>query len=310
MESFSRGWSFLKQAWQMAFKDKDLLKPSIYALIAGMIVSVIGIIPIVGAVFLFGNSQFGNVIVFGLGAIMIFVQFIVSYIFSAMTVYLIYGYLAEGDGRMDKAWDIVRRDFFDILTLAAASTAVNLLRNAAQRNRRGGIAASLARGATNLLQVLWTEASYLILPSMVIDDLNLKDGMQRVLNITRENLLLIGISTVGVRWVTGLIGFVLGFVGFLIALAIGGGAVYLTGQVNVLSILAIAVAAFIFFAFVMLSSVISSYTTTAYHTCLYIWAREVEKVQVTAGQPVRVPAPAPLAAVLDVQTLSRSASGI
>ena len=310
MESFSRGWSFLKQAWQMAFKDKDLLKPSIYALIAGMIVSVIGIIPIVGAVFLFGDSQFGNVIVFGLGAIMIFVQFIVSYIFSAMTVYLIYGYLAEGDGRMDKAWDIVRRDFFDILTLAAASTAVNLLRNAAQRNRRGGIAASLARGATNLLQVLWTEASYLILPSMVIDDLNLKDGMQRVLNITRENLLLIGISTVGVRWVTGLIGFVLGFVGFLIALAIGGGAVYLTGQVNVLSILAIAVAAFIFFGFVMLSSVISSYTTTAYHTCLYIWAREIEKVQVTAGQPVRVPAPAPLAAVLDVQPLSRSASGI
>lgn len=310
MESFLRGWSFLKQAWQMAFKDKDLLKPSIYALIAGMIVSVIGIMPIIGAVFLFGDTQFGKIIIFVLGAMMIFVQFMVSYIFSAMTVYLIYGYLAEGDGRLDKAWDIVRRDFFDILTLAAISTAVNLLRNAAQRNRRGGIAASLARGATNLIQVLWTEASYLILPSMVIDDLNLKDGMQRVLNITRENLLLIGISTVGVRWVTGLIGFVLGLAGFLIALSIGGAAVYLTGQINVLSILALAVAAFIFFAFVMLSSVISSYTTTAYHTCLYIWAREVEKVQVTAGQPVRIPAPAPLAAVLDVQPLSRSASGI
>lgn len=303
MESFSRGWSFLKQAWQMAFKDKDLLRPSIYALIAGMIVSVIGIIPIIGTVFLFGNSQFGNVILFVMGGLMIFVQFVVSYIFSAMTVYLIYGYLAEGDGRMDKAWDVVRRDFFDILTLAAASTAVNLLRNAAQRNRRGGIAAGLARSATNLLQVLWTEASYLILPTMVIDDLNLKDGMQRVLKITRENLLLIGISTVGVRWVTGLIGFVLGFVGFLIALAIGGGAVYLTGTINALSILAIAVAAFIFFAFVVVASVISSYTTTAYHTCLYLWAREVEKVQVTAGQPVRVPAPAPLAAVLGVQPL-------
>ncbi len=46
MQSFSRGWSFLKQAWEMAFKDKDLLKPSIYALVAGMIVSVIGIIPL------------------------------------------------------------------------------------------------------------------------------------------------------------------------------------------------------------------------------------------------------------------------
>jgi hypothetical protein len=297
MESFSRGWSFLKQAWQMAFKDKDLLKPSIYALVVGMIVSAIGIIPIIGVVFLFSDSQFGNIILFVMGGVMIFVQFMVSYIFSAMTVYLIYGYLAEGDGRMDKAWAVVRRDFFDILTLAAASTVVNLLRTAAQRNRRGGIAAGLARSATSLLQVLWTEASYLILPSMVIDDLNLRDGMQRVLTITRENLLLIGISTVGVRWVTGLIGFVLGLVGFLIALAIGGGAVYLTGQINALSILAIAFAAFIFFAFVMVASVIGSYTTTAYHTCLYLWAREVEKVQVV-GQPVRVPAPAPLAAVL------------
>src|SRR5688500_14121435 len=103
MESFSRGWNFLKQAWSMAFKDKDLLKPSIYALIVGMIVSVIGIIPIIGALFLFGGSRFGNVILFILGAILIFVQFVVSYVFSGMTVYLIYGYLAEGDGHMDKA---------------------------------------------------------------------------------------------------------------------------------------------------------------------------------------------------------------
>ncbi|HKI53934.1 MAG TPA: hypothetical protein VJ987_07395, partial [Anaerolineales bacterium] len=212
MQSFSRGWSFLKQAWSMAFKDKDLLKPSIYALVAGMIVSVIGIIPIALAGFVLGGSQFGNVVMALLGGLMIFAQFVVTYIFSGMTAYLIFGYLSEGDGRMDKAWDIVRRDFFDLLTLAAASTVVNMLKNAANRNRRrSGIASGLIRGAANLFSVLWTEASYLILPAMVIDDLNLKDGMQRVLNITKENLLLIGISTVGVRWVTGLIGFLLGF---------------------------------------------------------------------------------------------------
>ena len=297
MQSFSRGWSFLQQAWGMAFKDKDLLKPSIYALIVGMIVSVIGIIPIIGAAFLFGDSQFGRIILFVLGAIMIFIQFVVSYVFSAMTVYLIYGYLAEGDGRMDKAWAIVRRDFFDILTLAAASTAVNLIRNAAQRNRRGGIASSLARGATSLLSALWTEASYLILPAMVIDDLNLKDGMSRILKITKENLLLIGISTVGVRWVTGLIGFALGAGGLIIAFAIGGGAAYLSGGSTALSIIGIAIGALVFFTSVIIASVIGSYTSTAYHTCLYIWAREAEKAQV-AGQPIRVAAPAPLAAVL------------
>jgi membrane-anchored glycerophosphoryl diester phosphodiesterase (GDPDase) len=297
MQAFSRGWLFLKQAWVMAFKDKDLLKPSFYALIVGMIISVIGIVPIVGAAILLGDSTVGRIIMGIMGAIMVFVQFVVTYIFSAMTVHLIYGHLAEGDGRMDHAWAIVRRDFLDLLMLAAASTFVNLLRSAAQRNRRGGIGAGIARGATSLLQVLWTEASYLVLPAMVIDDLNLKDGMARILKITKENLLLIGISTVGVRLVNGLIGFVLGFGGFILALAIGGGAVYLTGGMNAVSIIAIAVAVLVFFTIVMVTSVINSYTSTAYHTCLYLWARGAEKAQ-TAGQPIQVAAPAPLAAVL------------
>ncbi|HSG44389.1 MAG TPA: hypothetical protein VLA72_14665 [Anaerolineales bacterium] len=298
MQSFSRGWSFLKQAWSMAFKDKDLLKPSIYALVVGAAVSVLGIIPIALVAVLLGGSQFGNIIMAIMGGLMVFVQFLITYIFSGMTAYLIFGYLSEGDGRMDKAMDIVRRDFFDILTLAAVSTVVNWLKNAANRNRRGGnIGASLIRGAANLFSVLWTEASYLVLPAMVIDDLNLKDGMQRVLNITKENLLLIGISTVGVRWVTGLIGFLFGFVGLVLAFAIGGGAAYLTGGFGAVTIVGIVVGALIFFAFVMIASVVSSYTSIAYYTCLYIWAREVEKAQV-AGQQIQVAAPAPLAAVL------------
>ena len=297
MQSFSRGWSFLKQAWSMAFKDKDLLKPSVYALVVGAIVSVLGVIPIVIAALLFNGSSIGNIVMAVLGALMIFMQFVVTYVFSGMTAYLIFGYLSEGDGRMDKAWSVVKRDFFDILTLAAVSTVVNMLKNAANRNRRGGLASGLIRGAANLLEALWTEASYLILPAMVIDDLNLKDGMQRILNITKQNLLLIGISTVGVRWVTGLIGFLFGFGGLLLALAVGGGAVYATGGFNFLSILGIAIAALIFFMFVMIASVVNSYTSIAYHTCLYIWARDVEKAQ-AAGQPLQVAAPAPLAAVL------------
>jgi len=299
MQSFSRGWSFLKQAWDMAFKDKDLLKPSVYALVIGMVVSVIGIIPIAIAGFLLGGSSVGNAIMVIMGGILMFVQFVVSYVFSGMTAYLIFGFLSEGDGRMDKAWEIVKRDFFDLLTLAAASTVVNMLKNAANRNRRrgGGIAAALVSGAANLFSVLWTEASYLILPAMVIDDLNLKEGMQRVLNITRENLLLIGISTVGVRWVTGLIGFLFGAVGLAIAFAVGGGAAYLTGGFGAVTIVGVVVGVFIFFVFVTIANVVNSYTSIAYHTCLYIWARDVEKAQV-AGQPIQISAPAPLAAVL------------
>lgn len=89
MESFSRGWSFLNQAWQMALKDKDLIKPSIYALIVGSIVSVVGAIPIiVVAVFVGDAGRFGQILLAVMGAFLVFLNFVVSYVFSGMTVYL------------------------------------------------------------------------------------------------------------------------------------------------------------------------------------------------------------------------------
>jgi len=41
----------------------------------------------------------------------------------------------------------------------------------------------------------------------------------------------------------------------------------------------------------MVASVISSYTMTAYNTCLFLWARDVEKAQ-AQGRSMQVTAPA------------------
>ena len=302
MQSFARGWSFLKQAWSMAFQDRDLIKPSIYALIAGSIVSLIGAIPIIITALLVGDTgRFGQLILAVMGAILVFVNFVVSYVFSGMTVYLIYEYLTKGDGRMDTAWSIVRRDFFDLVTLAAVSTAVNVLRNAARRNRNrgglGGIAAGMISAAAGLLEVLWTEASYLILPAMIIEDMNLTNAAKRVAQIVRDNLLLVGISTVGVRAVTGLIGFVLGFTGLVLGIGIGYGIIAILGTTTIGLVFGIGLGLMVFLLSTMVASVITTYTTTAYHTCLYLWARNVEVAQ-TLGQPAQISAPAPLAAVL------------
>jgi len=222
---------------------------------------------------------------------------VVTYMFSGMTVYLIYGYLSEGDGRMDKAWAIVRRDFFDILTLAAASALVSMLKSSSRRNGRDSLLSGLVRSAAGVLETLWTEAALLVLPAMIIDDLNLKDGLRRIWEITKENVLLIGISTVGVRLVTGLISFIFSAIGFVVAVGIGGGSAYLSGGITAVSIVGIVIGALIFFSFVMVASIFSSYTNTAYHTCLYIWAREVETAKAD-GSSVTVKAPAPLAAAL------------
>ena len=296
MQSFSRGWSFLKQAWLMAAKDKDLIKPSIMALFAGFIVSVIFIPLMVGAGFLTGGNSgwVGQVILFILGAVMIFIQFSVSYIFSAMTIYLIYGYLAEGDGVMSKAWAIVRREWLNILSLAAASTGVNILRSAIRGKGKNVIGNALA----GLINTVWTEAAFLILPAMVIEDINLKNALQRAGTIIKNNLLLVGISTVSVKAVNGLIGFLLGLLGIGLGFGIGFGIITITNTSTFGLVSGIGLGVIIAGIFIMVATVVTSYTNTAYHTCLYLWARDVEKAQ-ASGSSAPVLAPAPLAAVLN-----------
>jgi hypothetical protein len=297
MQAFSRGWSFLQQAWQMAFKDRDLIKPSIYALIVGSLVSLIGSIPIILVAFLLGDTgRVGQILLAVMGAFLVFINFVITYVFSGMTAYLIYEYLTQGNGRMSTAWSIVRRDFFDLVTLAAVSTGVNLLKNAARKNRRG-VAAGLISAAAGLLEVLWTEAAFLILPAMVIEDMNLSSAARRVAQIVKENLLLVGVSTVGVRAVTGLLGFLLGFGGAVLGFAVGYAVIAILGSGTLGLVLGIGLGVLIFFLFTMVGNVIGTYTSTAYHTCLYLWARNVEVAQKT-DQPIRVAAPAPLAAVL------------
>lgn len=299
MQSLSRGWSFLQQSWEMVFKDRDLIKPSIFALIAGMVVTVIGLVPLVGAALVLGDSTWlGRGVLLVLGAALVFAHYVVSYVFSGMTVYLIYGYLAEGDGRMDKAWERVRREFWNIVSLAAASTAVNVVSRQARgrANRRGG-AAVIGGAIAGLVETVWTEAAYLILPAMMIEDTNLAAGVKRATQIAKGNLLLIGVSTVGVRWITGLIGFVLGVIGLAVGFGVGYGLNAVLGGATAGLIAGMAVGAMIFFLFVIVASVIGSYTMTAYHTCLFLWARDVEKAR-AAGKAVQVAAPAPLAAAL------------
>ena len=295
MQSFSRGWSFLKQVWKMAFQDKDLIKPSVYALLAGLIVSLIFLLPMAGVtLFVDQSTTLGQVILVLLGAVMVFIQYIVSYIFSAMTVYLIFGYLAEGDGRMDKAWAIVRRDLWDLASLAAASTVVNVVKNMVKGKGRNAGRSLLA----GLIDVAWSEAAFLILPAMVIEDINLKEGLKRAGNIIKNNLLLVGVSTVGVRAVNGLLGFLLGLFGIGLGFGAGYGIVSLSGVDNIGGwIGGISLGVVLAAIFIMAAAVITAYTATAYHTCLYLWARDVEKAQLS-GHAGEVEAPVPLAAAL------------
>jgi len=292
-QSISRGFGFLGQALDMARKDGDLIKPSLYGMVVGAIVSLVGAIPFIAVAVLSGGTDIGNFVLFVLGAILIFAQYAVAYIFSGMTAYLVYGFVAEGDGRMDKAWEVVQRDWLDILSLAAASTVVKLVENALRgrgnrRNLLGGVLAGL-------LERVWTTATYFILPIMVIEDLSLFPAVKRATEIVKKNLLLVAVTEIGVSGVVGLVGFIL----IVIAVGIGVGifaAFSALGSTG--AIIGAGAAVLVAGTLIALVSAFSSYVTTAYHTCMFLWARDAERA-VEAGQSLQsVRAPAPVAAVL------------
>ena len=292
-QSISRGFGFLGQALDMARKDGDLIKPSLYGMVVGAIVSLVGAIPFIAVAVLSGGTDIGNFVLFVLGAILIFAQYAVAYIFSGMTAYLVYGFVAEGDGRMDKAWEVVQRDWLDILSLAAASTVVKLVENALRgrgnrRNLLGGVLAGL-------LERVWTTATYFILPIMVIEDLSLFPAVKRATEIVKKNLLLVAVTEIGVSGVVGLVGFIL----VVIAVGIGVGifaAFSALGSTG--AIIGAGAAVLVAGTLIALVSAFSSYVTTAYHTCMFLWARDAERA-VEAGQSLQsVRVPAPVAAVL------------
>jgi len=294
MENLKRGYGFLIQAWRMARADSDLLKPSIYALLAGLGITLLSLPLFILSALTLADRTMGQVVTGFLGILLLFAQLATGSLFSAMTIALVHGYLGEGDGRMERAWHIVRRDWLDILSLAAASTLVGIFRRSSQKN--GKVSAAGVLGSA--VESAWTEAAYLVLPAMIIEDIGLKNAILKVVQILREHLLLVGASWVGVRLVNAILGFLLGAAGLLSGLAVGLGISSLARGAPLATAIAIGLGVLIAGLFIMAAIAAGNYTSTAYHTCLYLWTRDVEEARQLGHSAEAVLAPAPLAAVL------------
>ena len=132
-----------------------------------------------------------------------------------------------------------------------------------------------------IIERLWTVASFLILPGMMIHNLSLWQGLKRAKDIAAKNLLVVAVGEIAVGMVANIIGF-LGVVG-----GVGVGvAVYRVipkplfvpvGLGGIIALLAIA---------------FTIYVKAAYYTCLYVNAIE------TADAGHRAELRGPLADVL------------
>ncbi len=94
----------------------------------------------------------------------------------------------------------------------------------------------------------------------------------------------------------GLLTGILSFIGFIVADLIGLALFNVLGGAAIGAVIAILVAAIL----ILLIVAFSMYITTAYHTCLFLWATNVEAIKTTSGMPTAVKPPAPIASALGV----------
>lgn len=277
--SVGKGWSFIKEAFKMAFENRSLLKPSVYLVVTTILYIVAWVAILIATDFDFEENQATGAI---LGAACTFGSFLIFYFFQGMTVNMVDAHLEGNEVSVKEAFRDARQNFVAICFLAVISTIVQLLANAIRGDGEGGgnIAGRIIAG---IIESVWTVVTFLLLPAIIIEDIGLRAALKRVRQLHKGNLMLIGIGEVGVRAVSNLIGFlvvllIVGVVWFSVG-TVGG----TPGIVMAFGLGGILLALFAAFA---------TFVRMAYYTCLYLWAVDVEK----KGQ--EAPAPLPLARAL------------
>ena len=268
IESFKKGWSFMKAAFAMAGQNRKLLAPSLLMVLITIAYFVAWVIALIAM-----DPQWSDGMWATVSAIATFGSFLIFYFFCGMTVNMIDVHLKGGQPSLKEGAKDAGKNFIAILFLALISTIVEMFARAARNN--DSIVGKIIAG---IVETIWTIVAFLLLPAIIIEDASFGQAMKRVRALHKGNLLLIGIGEVGVRLVTNLIAFV-----WYILIV---GLVYVfftTFSVNTAIVMSLLIGGTMFALF----AAFNIYLRMAYYTCLYLWACEVEK----AGQQAKAPGP-------------------
>ena len=285
-ENIFKAFSFIKESFRLITKDADLIKPSVYSIFVAVFFTIFSVI----VLFLLQS-----VIPAGIFYILVFLvllgDYYISYFFTGMTAFLVYDYFKDGDATMSDAWAATKKNALTLFYLSIISAIISIITSAIRRKERErrGVGGGITDMILGFIESVWTVATYFIIPAIVIEDRDIKGAVARATDIMKKNLLPIGVGEIAVGLVTGL----LSVIGFIVAIAIGfmlfgaiGGAAGAIVAILVVAVLIILIVA------------LSMYITTAYHTCLFLWARDVEDAKL--GAPCTVRPPAPIASAMGV----------
>jgi hypothetical protein len=283
VDSWRKGWEFMKQAFAMAKENKRLLLPSLYQVLISIGYFIAWVAAIVAIHPHWSNGTWAVV-----GGIATFGSFMIFYFFCGVTVNMIDVHLKGGTPTIAEGTRDAGKNIVAIMGLALVSTVIEMFARAARDNN-----SVFGKIVAGIIEAIWTTLSFLLLPAIIIEDAGFSAAIKRVRELHKGNMLMIGIGEVGVRGVTGLIGFVWMALTFLL--------VYLFISMFA-PMTALIVSITVGGTLLSLFAAFSTYVRMAYYTCLYLWAADV------AAKGQDAPAPLPLARALGNPSVGRMAA--
>lgn len=271
-DSLSKGWTFTKEAFVMA-KHGKLLMPSLYQVLIS-IVYFVGVVAMLIAI----DPHWSDATWAVVSGIITFGSFLIFYFFCGVTVNMIDVHLKGGTPSFRDGVADARKNFVAIVFLALISAVIESFARFA-RNENSLVGRILA----GIIESIWTTLSFLLLPTIIIEDAGFKQAMGRVRDLHKGHLMLIAVGDVGVRAITFLIGLL--WFGLIFAIVFFSFSTF--GNTTAL-LITFGVGGTMFAVFVAFSA----FLRMAYYTCLYLYAAEVAK------HGAQAPAPLPLAIAL------------
>lgn len=280
MGSFFRVFSFMGQVMGMVGKNPMLLAPLAINVLAAAPLHILFILALVMT-----PSEYAGLVQVPLMALGCFVLYFVDYFSAGLNTSMVADQVTTGNASLGPAFSRTLKASFGIVIFAAVCALFDLLEQVANNQR--GIVRTILFG---ILRTVWTTATYVMMPAMVLENLGFIDSFKRSKQLMENDPTQVGVGVVGLGLVTWMISFV--FFGL---------ANYLNLQLSnrVHPVAGMVVGLFL----VNAAWALGAYLKSTYYTCFYLWARECERNNSASTQL----APEPLRNVLgDVQTNTNS----
>ena len=261
--SFSRAIDFFQQMFALAGRERTLYKPMIYDIAIATPVSLA-----IALLLLVIRSANGVYLVMLLGTVALY---FIDYACNALTASLIYDYLTAGTADLQLAAGRVRHGLKGVLTFASVSAFLDVASTYARERHD-----VLSKILLQLLRAIWTTATYVIMPAMIIEGVSFSDAVSRSKKLMDQDPTGVGAGVVALSLCSYFCAAILFPVAFFL-MRVGAHVHPIVGVV-------------LFFMVVNAYWAISGWMKIAYSTCFYLWARRCAE----AGQPDQTLAPVPL----------------